>query len=55
MLKTFAVLMLRDYDWSFPPQDFAATTGQLFATPRGGLDVRFVRRVPRPPTKSRHD
>lgn len=44
MLKTFAVVVLRDYDFSFPPeQDFASTTGKLFATPRGGLDVSFER------------
>jgi cytochrome P450 len=47
MLKTFAILTLRDYDWSLPPQDFAPTTGQLFATPRGGLDVRFKRLLAR--------
>ncbi len=46
MLKTFAILLLRDYDWTFPSQDFAPSTGQLFATPRGGLDVRFERRIP---------
>jgi cytochrome P450 len=40
MLKTFAVLMLREYDWTFPPQDFSPTKGQLFATPKGGLQVK---------------
>ena len=43
MLKTFAVLLLRDYDWTLPPQDFGATTGQLFATPKSGLKVVFKR------------
>jgi cytochrome P450 len=38
MLKTFAVLLLREYDWTFPPgQDVSATKGQLFATPKSGL------------------
>jgi len=41
MLKTFAVLMLREYDWTFPEQDFSATKGQLFATPKGGLQVKL--------------
>ncbi|HEX4386311.1 MAG TPA: cytochrome P450, partial [Myxococcales bacterium] len=41
MLKTFAVLMLRDYDWTFPRQDFSPTKGQLFATPKGGLQVKL--------------
>lgn len=44
MLKMFTVITLRDYDWSFPPgQDMSSTTGQLFATPKGGLDVQFTR------------
>ena len=43
MLKTFAVLMLRSYDWTFPPQDFSPTKGQLFATPKGGLQVKLTR------------
>ncbi len=44
MMKMFAVITLRDFDWSFPTgQDFTSTTGQLFATPKGGLDVRFTR------------
>ena len=41
MLKTFAVLLLREYEWTFPPQDFAPTQGQLFATPKGGLAVKL--------------
>jgi cytochrome P450 len=43
MLKTFAVLMMRQYDWTFPPQDFSATKGQLFATPKDGLRASFTR------------
>jgi cytochrome P450 len=44
MLKAFAVLMLRDFDWDFPPdQSFESTTGKLFATPASGLRVRFRR------------
>ena len=44
MLKTFAAVVLRDYDFEFVRgQDFTPTTGKLFATPRGGLDVRFRR------------
>jgi cytochrome P450 len=43
MLKTFAAILLRDYDWTLPPQDFAPTTGALFATPRGGLKATFKR------------
>jgi cytochrome P450 len=41
MLKTFAVLMLRYYDWTFPQQDFSPTKGQLFATPKDGLQVKL--------------
>jgi cytochrome P450 len=41
MLKTFAVHLLRAYDWTLPPQDFGPTTGKLFATPRGGLQVEI--------------
>lgn len=42
MLKAFAVMTLRDFDWEFPPdQSFASTTGKLFATPASGLRVRF--------------
>ncbi len=44
MLKTFAVVTLRDYDWKFPAQDFSPIRGRLFATPRGALDVRFARK-----------
>lgn len=43
MLKTFAVLMMRHYDWTFPPQDFSATKGKLFATPKDGLLTSFSR------------
>lgn len=44
MLKAFAVVTLRDFDWDLPSdQTFASTTGQLFATPAGGLRVRFRR------------
>ena len=46
MLKTFAVLLLREYDWTLPPQDFAPSTGQLFATPRGGLQATFKKSSP---------
>jgi cytochrome P450 len=41
MLKTFAVVMLRSYDWSFPPQDFSPTKGKLFATPKDRLKVKL--------------
>ncbi len=45
MLKAFAALTLRDFDWEFPPdQSFASTTGKLFATPASGLRVRFHER-----------
>lgn len=44
MLELFAVRLVRDYEWTFPEQDFAPTIGQLYATPKGGLDVRFTRR-----------
>jgi cytochrome P450 len=44
MLKAFAVLTLREFDWELPEgQSFASTTGKLFATPAGGLHVRFRR------------
>jgi retinoid hydroxylase len=44
MLKAFAVMTLRDFDWDFPPdQSFESTTGKLFATPASGLRVRFRR------------
>jgi cytochrome P450 len=42
MLKALAVMTLRDFDWEFPEeQSFEPTTGKLFATPAGGLRVRF--------------
>lgn len=41
MMKVFAVLMLRNYDWTLPPQDFKATRAQLFATPASGLPVHL--------------
>ncbi len=44
MLKTFAVLLLRDCDWTLPPQELGPTTGQLFATPKSGLLVNFKKR-----------
>ncbi len=44
MLESFAVLLLRDYEWTLPPQDTSLVDGALFATPRSDLDVRFVRR-----------
>jgi cytochrome P450 len=43
MLKAFAIVMLRDHAWTLPPQDLSPTKGDLFATPRSGLDVRFRR------------
>lgn len=47
MLKMFVVVVLRDYDFTFASgQSFESTTGTLFATPRGGLDVRFRRLRP---------
>lgn len=45
MLKTFALVMARDYTWSLPPQDLAPTKGELFAVPASGLDVRLKRRT----------
>jgi len=45
MMKALAVHLLRGYQWTFDPgQDFAPTRDKLFATPVGGLRVRFSRR-----------
>lgn len=45
MLQVFAVHMLRGFGWTLTPrQDLTPTRGKLFATPAGGLDVRFTRR-----------
>ena len=42
MLEMFAARILRRYDWTFPEgQDFSPTKGKIFATPRGGLQVRI--------------
>ena len=46
LLKTFAVVMLRGFDWTLPEQDVSPTVGQLFATPKGGLEVVFSRSLP---------
>lgn len=46
MLSLFSVVMLREYDWTFPRQDFSPTAAALFATPRGGLQVQLQRRAP---------
>lgn len=43
MMKAFAVLLLREHEWSLPPQDTSIIPGGLFAMPRSGLDVRFKR------------
>jgi retinoid hydroxylase len=50
MLKLFAVRLVRDYEWTLPAQDLTPTVGQLYATPKDGLDVRFLRAptAPRP-------
>jgi retinoid hydroxylase len=44
MMKAFAVLMLRDYDWTLPTQSFEPTAGGLFAMPTSGLQAHVVRR-----------
>ncbi|HZX94772.1 MAG TPA: cytochrome P450 [Myxococcales bacterium] len=41
MLKSFAVHMLRRFEWSTEDQDPAPTRGKLFATPASGLPVRL--------------
>jgi cytochrome P450 len=44
MLKMFAVLTLREFDWELPPQDLTPAKGRLFATPKDGLTVKLTRK-----------
>lgn len=48
MMKAFAVLMLRDLEWTLPEQSYAPTTGGLFAMPKSGL-LAHVKRLDRAP------